>query len=329
MYKEICDHRSEFINKLNSAESGIKPWQFMLLGTDAIVSLIKFINEYKEIAKSLPRRVQDRIGTAAVMVFSLWAYCEISGRSLSDLLEDCVLAPALMLYIVAVTQDDHFDELNFQAPGTVSSECYWEVYRAGEIDEMNFQAEYTWAINQIEVNEKLSSEIRAHLIELIAQSWIKCQQAEDEQVARRNEQVDIFDAHILKRHSYGVLGEALTAVLNGPEAMTEKGHETEDAMIAFCLLGGIIDGQADIEEDRGMTVSLALSAEQRDQNLQLEKNTTANSLLHLYLQELKSPKVIAVSMLLSKLYPIMNATNVLSKKIFKTFFNPVTFLFKV
>ncbi|NCQ54734.1 MAG: hypothetical protein COU65_00450 [Candidatus Pacebacteria bacterium CG10_big_fil_rev_8_21_14_0_10_42_12] len=329
MYEVASSPRTEFKNKLNSTERAIEPWQLIASGPTAIVSLLKFISEYKIITKSLPKRVQDRIGSAAVMVFSLWAYCEISGRSLSQLQDDEVLAPALLLYIVAVTQDDYFDELNFQNPGQVSSECYWEIYKSEEEDEMDFQDEYSWAINQIKKNEKLTPEIRDYLLNLLEKSWTECQKAEDEQVARRNDLVDVYDAHILKKQSYGVLGEALTAVLNGPEAMTQNSHETEDAMIAFCLLGGVIDGLADLEEDRGYTASLALSAEQHDAEQQLPKNTTINNLQHIYLRELKNTKVVVASLLLSKLYPIMNSINMLSKRVFKARFNPVSYFLKV
>lgn len=268
----------------------------------AIPSFLGEVITYKKMYKATSEDIKPFIDTWPAKLLSFWAYTTVSGRHLSKVHGEGFLIPAALLYSTCVTQDDILDDLKRREGNITAHTAFWE--RSSSLPLHDPRSMFRKVIEMIEENPMLNKNQRIYIKGKIALAYRSYTFAEDQIIYEaQNNNIDLYEIHLLRAKSFGLMAKAITAVLNGKECESLRSTKIEDTMAWFIMAGEILDSEIDREEDRGYTMSLPLAGDLIDRNLNQEQGITVEQLLYLYLSKVDNNRITSFLLALRYLYP--------------------------
>ena len=266
------------------------------------LSLLRCTHDYRSRLLEQPHSIGHKMVRRGPAFFvSLWAYSEISGRSVDRISDEGVLAPASILYRQVISQDDNLDCLRATRP-TSAKRAFW--YENGVFSASKLRRSFGTAIRLIDSNKILGPTVRRYMKINTANAYHSYITSEDELFKLRNSPhpclAEITD---LRTRSYGVMAKALCAILNGSICATPNGIKLENAMECFELAAGIVDSELDRKEDKGRIMTPVHAGDIQDLTLGQREGTTSQRLFEGFTSQIPSSRVRSVLFMSRFLYP--------------------------
>lgn len=308
--------RNGFDEKIISVNSPERTSQLLRL-PGALVSFGKFLVDYNDLKKKVNCTPYERgyLESGPALLTSLWSYCHISGRSLSTLAREDVLLPGIILYHTVIAQDDNLDYHRRKNPDVKAKTSFWK--EDGEFPKDLIHGNFRYVINKVNTHKLLEDREKSYVKSQIGAAYRIYVAAEDKLASLRGvTNTDLYLTHLARSLSYGVMAQAITAILNGKKCLQPAAIEIESRMAWFELGTGIIDNELDREEDRPWTMTPVIAADQRDLLANIPPGTTAERMLNFYLSQMNQSDIQTFLLFSRYLYPRVKNLLQLAKKIF-------------
>lgn len=308
--------REAFNTDISSIRPPDRIAQFLRLPS-ALTSFAKFLVDYNDLKKKLNCTPYERgyLESGPALLTSLWSYCHVSGRNLNTLAQEEVLLPGIILYHTVIAQDDNLDYHRKKNPDVEAKTAFWE--RGGKFSLALIRGNFRYVIDKVNNDQLLGKKEKSYIKSRIAAAYKGYGTAEDKLAALRgSKNPDLYHTHIYRSDSYGVMAQAITAILNGNTCLQPASSEIESKMAWFELGAGLIDDELDLEEDRPRTMTPGLAAAEIDLKTNLPQGTTAERMTYFYLSQMNQSDIQTFLLFTRYLYPRVKNLLQLAKKLF-------------
>lgn len=277
---------SEQVFSEEIAKSPVGAKTDLLVAGRSGVSLAKTMLDYGVFYRNCDSKIRPFLATGLPMLVTLWSYGKISGRSINQLNSEGVLVPGVILYKTLVTQDDILDASILRGEEIKAKEAFW--YKDPLPQDINPREGFRLMVDSICRNEQLSRETRSGMLRKIAETYRSYTTAEDDvkEMARVGEE-DLYGTYLLRVRCYAAMAEAITRVWNGGNCSPE----IEKRMAWFSMMSDILDGELDMDEDLGNTVTVPIAAQRYDEENGQVIGTTKERILNWYFSQIDNLEI--------------------------------------
>jgi hypothetical protein len=260
-----------------------------------LTSFFQVAKDYWAIRHDLTTEQKDYFVTSGALLTTIWAYTQISKRSIKELHHDQVLFPAIALYVLVAAQDDIVDNLRKDHYIPCVKQAFWPE-TTSDI-EIQPRQTYRRVVKSIDANPILHKDQRKHIKTRIAAAYRSYYDAEQTLFELANSPyVNVDQVRQLRYQSFGLMAEAITTLLNGSISGSPQSEAIEKQLAKFSMVTELLDSDKDLNEDRGVTMSVPLAlwlsggdqrhyetlfAQELDEQLHQIGSTKVATMLHL------------------------------------------------